>query len=279
MLEPKVRKIDFQFDDDIAFQWNPGNPYWGNFVNYASVIAPAFERYFIRNTRRAMPRIHDEKTQKMAAAFCGQEAQHAKHHRAHLNLLIGQYPGLEAVQQAVEKSYQTLYDEESLAFGLAYAAVVELCFGPFAKYVINHRKHLFINSDTRIASFILWHLVEEFEHRSAAIDIYNAVEGSYIYRLKTSIRVFKHLYQIDQIVREGFKRCVPVSPGEVGPSESLQFARTVPPLRTAGFIVELLSTFLPGHNVDNIRQPAWATQWFLDEAAGRDMRAYYSGDD
>lgn len=277
MHDLKVRQIDFQFDDGIAFQWNPGNPYWGNFVNYASVIAPAFERYFIRCTRRAMPQIRDQKTRAMAAAFCAQEAQHAKHHRAHVDLLIRKYPGLRGVQRAVEASYQSLYDEEPLAFGLAYAAVIELCFGPFARYVIDNREHLFVDSDERIASFVLWHLVEEFEHRSAAIDIYNAVVGSYAFRLKTSVRVFRHLYRIDQIVREGFKTHVAAAPGEAGPSETVPFIYAVPRFETATCLFGLLGAMLPCHRADKIRQPAWATQWFADEAAGVDMRRYYPG--
>ncbi|RXM22050.1 metal-dependent hydrolase, partial [Citrobacter sp. AAK_AS5] len=48
MPELKIRKIDFQFGDDIPFQFNPNNLYWSNFVNYISLIGPAFERYFIR---------------------------------------------------------------------------------------------------------------------------------------------------------------------------------------------------------------------------------------
>ena len=38
----------------------------------------------------------------------------------------------------------------------------------------------------------------------------------------------------------------------------------------------LLCTLLPYHKPDNIVQPDWATQWFADEEAGKDMRLYYS---
>ena len=104
MATLKVRRIDFQFDDDIAFQWNPGNPYWGNFVNYATFIAPSFERYFIRATRQAMPLIEGPAVKAAAEMFCAQEAQHAKHHLAHLNVLTARYPALEQVRQDVAAS-------------------------------------------------------------------------------------------------------------------------------------------------------------------------------
>jgi hypothetical protein len=37
-----------------------------------------------------------------------------------------------------------------------------------------------------------------------------------------------------------------------------------------------LCTLLPYHNPNGIAQPEWVTQWFADEAAGRDMTRYYS---
>lgn len=275
MAALKVRHIDFQFDDDIPFQWNPGNPYWGNFVNYATLIAPAFERYFIKATRDAMPQIKNPAVAEDAELFCQQEAQHSKHHLAHLRLLIRKYPELEQVQKAVMKSYEELYKNESLEFHLAYAAVIELCFGPFARFVVNNRDILFQQADQRIASFLMWHLVEEFEHRNSAIDIYNEVFGRYWYRLKAAPRVFYHIYEIDRIVREGFKTHLPTQPGEVGASETVKCFRGIPLRSQLTLMYELLCTLLPYHQPDNMAEPAWVSQWFADEAAGVDMRYYF----
>ncbi|CAA0082566.1 Uncharacterised protein [BD1-7 clade bacterium] len=273
--ELKVRHIDFQFPDDIEFQWNPGNPYWGNFVNYATLIAPAFERYFIRATRDAMPAIRDPRIANEADLFCKQEGQHSKHHLAHLKMLVQKYPGLDDVRRQVAESYEKLYQEESQSFHLAYAAVIELCFGPFASFIVENRDKLFIDSDPRIASFIMWHMVEEFEHRNSAIDIFNHVVDSYWVRLRTIPRVFHHLFQIDAICRQGLKDHAPVVAGEVGPSESIPFLKDIPKTSLASLVYHLCCTFLPYHNPNNIKQPEWVSQWFRDEASGMDMRDYY----
>ena len=275
MNELKVRKIDFQFPDDIAFQWNPGNPYWGNFVNYATLIAPAFERYFIVATRQAMPRIKSQRVKLDADLFCRQEAQHSKHHLAHLKMLTQKYPGLEQVHKDVSQSYEDLFANNSLEFHLAYAAVIESFFGPLARFVIEQRDTLFKQTDSRVASFILWHLVEEFEHRNAAIDIYNDVVGSYRFRLKSSVKVIRHIFSIDRIVRQGFKDCVEQLPGEVGPSEALIFMHETPVSSQFKLYYDLGCTLLPYHDPNNIQQPDWVTQWFADEQAGVDMRCYY----
>jgi hypothetical protein len=38
----------------------------------------------------------------------------------------------------------------------------------------------------------------------------------------------------------------------------------------------LFCTLLPYHNPNGIQQPDWVTQWFADEASGKDMATYYS---
>ena len=45
--------------------------------------------------------------------------------------------------------------------------------------VVDNRVDLFRGSDTRIASFILWHFVEEAEHKRVAFDVFEAVSGDY----------------------------------------------------------------------------------------------------
>src|SRR5512139_706268 len=101
MSQLKVRKIEFAFDEDIAFQSCPGNPQWGNFINLVTMIGPGFERYFIKAFRAAMPQIKDARVAQDAELFCQQEAQHARQHLAHLKVLTRKYPGLEDTSKAV----------------------------------------------------------------------------------------------------------------------------------------------------------------------------------
>ena len=276
MSELKVRKIDFKFDDEIPFQPCPRNPYWGNFVNLITLIGPGFERYFIRAIREAMPRIRDARVKRDADLFCQQEAQHSRAHQTHLKMLARKYPGLDEIAKAVTASYEKLLANQPLEFHLGYAATVELGFGPSAKFMINHRDALFSGGDQRIASFILWHLVEEFEHRNAAYDVYKDVVGSYFYRLRTAPAVAAHLAEVYLIAQQGLRAQVPAADCSVDPSQtSLQMFKGIPLQQQLNYAYELACTLLPYHKPDNIRQPAWVTRWFADEAAGADMTLYY----
>lgn len=277
MQELKVRKIDFKFGDDIPFQFNPSNLYWSNFVNYTSLIGPAFERYFIRAIREAMPRIRDPRVAHDADLFCQQEAQHSRQHLAHVAVLTRRYPGLEETRKALLDSYERLFQEESLEFHLSYAATVELAFGPTARFVIDGRDALFKGGDSRISSFMLWHFLEEFEHRNAAIDVYNDVVGSYLYRMRMVPKVIRHLREVFEIAQAGLLGHVPAGdlpvPADV---TGLRMFDGIGAMRKLSYVYELACTFLPYHRPDNIRQPEWAARWFADEAAGCDMAQYYS---
>lgn len=271
----KVRKIDFQFPLDIDFQWNPSNPYCGNFVNFVALIAPAFERYFIRATRAAMPLILDPQVKRDAELFCYQEGQHSKHHLSHFKVLAHHCPQLKQAQQQINQAYEDLFEQQSLDYHLAYAATVELMFGPLAQFVVEHKEALFKGSDSRIASFMLWHLIEEFEHRNAAIDIYNQVCGSHYYRLKVLSSVVKHIYQIDAICRNCLKQYGPHSYGVSADDVSGLF-NGISKQALAKLMYQLSCTLLPYHRPDSIKAPAWALQWLAAEQAGEDMSLYYS---
>ncbi len=276
MSDIKVRKIPFEFTDDIPFHWNPDHPYWGNFVNFITLIAPAFERYFIRSTREAMSKIKSTQVKKDAELFCYQEGQHSKYHREHLAMLLKKHPLLAQTEKAISDSYSKLFKEQSADFHLAYAATIELGFGPFAKFIINNIDAYFKNSDPRIASFILWHLVEEFEHRNAAIDIYNDVVGSYFYRVKAMPVVFKHLAEVATLAIQGLEQHTEKTAEGILPSDTSGLFKGIPILSTASLFYELFCTLLPYHSPNRIKQPQWVSQWFKDEAAGIDMRLYYS---
>ena len=99
----KVRRPGFEFTDDIPFWFNPANREASFIVNGLSLMAPAFERYFIKAIREAMPRLSSDAKREEAKLFCLQEGQHARLHTEHQNLLLRKYPQLEEtrIRQAV----------------------------------------------------------------------------------------------------------------------------------------------------------------------------------
>lgn len=193
-----------------------------------------------------------------------------------MNALIKKYPGLEETRQQVQASYEKLLSSNDRRFHLAYSAIVELMFAPFARFVVINREPLMAGSDSRVASLLLWHLVEEFEHRNAAYDVYNQVVNSYWFRLKSYPKVIMHIKEVNDITAAGFEKHIPESDRDaIGPAKTGDMFKRVNKFSLLGMLYELLCTMLPYHRPDNMRQPEWVTQWFADETAGKDMRNYY----
>ena len=100
--------------------------------------------------------------------------------------------------------------------------------------------------------------------------------GSHWYRVKSAIGVAKHLAEIATIVRDGFDIHVPTHAFAVPPGDVTKLFKGIPLLDQLCLAGNLLCTLLPYHNPNGIAQPDWVTQWFADEAAGKDMTTYYS---
>lgn len=272
----KIRNIDWQFPDDVAWNWNPGCPSWGNVGHYIGFMAPGFERYFIKSIRKAIPLMTDPAVAEEADLFCKQEGLHAKYHYALITTLCKKYPGLKQVMDDITREYDQLFEQESLDFHLAYAAVVEATFSPLAKFVAGNRHLLFRDTDPRIASFIMWHLMEEYEHRSSALNIYNHVVGSYGYRLRKAPQVVKHLMHCVDIIEQGCNAAVP--PRDIGAPmdrNQAEYLEDIPLRHKLSTAFDLFCTLFPFHNPDNVAQPEWVKQWFEAERSGVDMRNYY----
>ena len=265
MSKLKVRQIDFQFGKNTPFFFNPTNMAWSKFVNSLAIMALHFERYIIGGTRKAIPLISDPELKQEAELFCRQEAQHSRHHRAHLNFLLDHCPELADTNQRVKEYYAQL-DGKSLRFNLAYSANVELLFGPIMKYIIENRQHLFGGGAPQISSFVLWHFVEEFEHRHTAHEIYNEVVGNYLYRLMTFPFVLWHFTRALVLSAAVFSE---IEVRETGTSTPLIAAiKGIAWRKHLDLLLRMSAMLLPFKRLHDTPVPGWAQQWFEDEDLG-----------
>jgi predicted metal-dependent hydrolase len=304
MTDLHIRKIDFQFDETIPFQWLPSHPKFGLMANAISIIAIAFEKFIVTSTRRAIPLIKDPAAAEEAEAFLRQEAQHAKNHRRHVACLVKQFPGLQQTVDAAIASFDRLIETESLEFQLAYTADLEATFTPIFKVMLDNEKTLFRPGDERVASLFLWHFVEEVEHRSSALIVYDAVVGNPWYRTKVVRKVFGHVMQLYRDILSGFDEHVPaevrqaeyrnVSPDGVRREEVL--ARLplpaswrdrlgmFPPSPFAPasngamliLVYRLLLSQVPKHKPAGEPLPSFADTWFRSYESGHDVTRFYS---
>ena len=214
MTDLQVRRIRFDFAGaDVPFNWQPERPAFGMLCNMISFFAPGVEKFVVDATREGIPLIRDPEVVEEANSYLRQEAQHAAAHASHTRALTRRWPGLRETVAEVEASFERLTATKPLAWRLAYTAVIEATFTPYFKVFLDHEDKLFQPGDERVSSLFLWHFVEEIEHRSSALRVYDAVHDSYPYRLKTIVGVVKHIDQILKIISRGFAKHVPECDG------------------------------------------------------------------
>ncbi len=211
MTNLQVRKMRFAFADyDVPFLWNEENPAFSSMANAVSFLAIGFEKMIVNMVQEVVHRIEDPKVVEEANAFMYQEGQHSTAHRQHVKGLIKRYPGLQETLDEVVAAFDRLTAEKSLEYRLAYTADLEATFTPVFKLMLDNDSHLFRPGDDRVASLFIWHFVEEVEHRSSALIIFDAVVGSDLYRMRMAPSVFKHVLDVIAIACDGFNKHVPI---------------------------------------------------------------------
>jgi predicted metal-dependent hydrolase len=258
-----VRRVPFEFPDDLSPVWHPGHHEWSHMVNGASLAMPYLEPFLIATLREATKQIDDPVVSKEAAGFIAQEAQHFRTHRRYNELLKASgYPALADVEAAMERSYDRLRTR-SLGFRLAYACGFETMTMGVTSWMVGERTRLFHGSDTRIASFILWHMVEEVEHKRVAFDVYQAADGAYLQRLVGVFTGSAHVFWWSR------KACIAMLKTDGRWRDLRSRARLW--RRTAEFFVAIAPTVArsasPRHDPRHDPDPPWVRQWIAGYAA------------
>lgn len=302
MTDLQVRKMRFGFaDDDVPFLWNPDNPAFSGMANAVSFLAIAFEKMIGSMIPEAMPLITDPAIAEEAQAFVRQEGQHSMAHRQHAKGLIKSYPALKETLDEVIAAFDDLTANQPLKYRLAYTADLEATFTPVFKLMLDHDDTLFAPGDDRVASLFLWHFVEEVEHRSSALIIYDAIVDDPWYRMRVAPSIFKHVWAVLKVACEGFNKHVPVADRQVDAMSMFGMQRRkkallqrlpffsvpddgafgnafahIPAREQLVALAGVVRSQIPGHDPTHETLPELADEWFTRYDAGYDVTHWYT---
>ena len=260
----EVRKIPFEFPDDLDPVWNPGHREWSHMINGASLTMPYLEPFLIATLREAAGEIDDSEVLEEIAGFCSQEGNHFRTHRRYNELLKANgYPMLAEVEAKMKAGYQRIRDRRSLTFRVAYSAGFESMTLGVTSWLVDDRRKLFSGSDTHVASFALWHMVEEVEHKRVAFDAYKAIEGPYWQR---ALGVFTGSAHVFWWARKGCIAMLKHDGRWRDPRSRIRLWK-----RTGAFFAAVvpgaIRSALPGHDPRKDKDPAWVQEWIEGYAA------------
>jgi predicted metal-dependent hydrolase len=298
----EVRRPKFDFTGDVPWEWNPANPQFSFFMNATSMIAICFEQMIVAAVQEAKPLITDPEVAAEATAFLRQEAQHSSTHRKHVAALIRRYPGLQHTFDDAMASFEHVTATTPLKYRLAYIADLEATFTPSFKLMLDNEATLFRPGDERVASLFMWHFVEEVEHRSSALVIYDAVVGDGWYRISALPRVVRHLTSVARIIADGVNKHVPEHDRKLDARTFLPTFRvrqtlrhpfafagrrarratpsafsSVPRRQILVAVARVLLSQTPFHDPADEPLPEFAGRWFERWDAGHDVTRWYTG--
>lgn len=252
-----VRRIPFSFDEGIDPVWNKANPEWSHMVNGASLAMPYLEPFLIKTVREALTHVDDLKLKADVEGFTGQEGAHYRNHRRYNDILKKRYPELAEVEAMMERDYAK-FQKRSLKWRLAYTAGFETMTIGISEWLIEHRKTLFAGSDPNVASLVLWHFVEETEHKNVAYDLYKHLYGGDYFTQQWGLVVGS--WHVAWMSRKGYKRMLMRDDRWNTLSSRLAlYSMVLSFFWNAG--PAMLRALIPGYHPSKVEDPKWVEQW------------------
>ena len=143
-----------------------------------SAVFPDGEDFFVRSVRNVRDRVTDPVLKRQVAGFIGQEAIHGREHRA-LNDRLAElgYP-TKQVERFTRWGLTTRERFLPPKSNLAATAALEHFTATFAEVLLTSDEAQRLCGDAGVRELLLWHALEESEHKAVAFDVYKAVGGS-----------------------------------------------------------------------------------------------------
>ena len=179
---PSVPKRPVEFDarfDDLPkhFAAN-GDIVMSHILAVLSSVFPDGEDYFVRAVERARDQVTDPDLRADVEGFIGQEEMHGREHRV-LNERLAElgYP-----TQAIGRYVRWLFanreriDNERLHLG--FTAALEHYTATLAETLLTLPEARAEIGHEGVRSLLMWHALEEAEHKAVAFDVFQAVGGT-----------------------------------------------------------------------------------------------------
>jgi hypothetical protein len=179
----KTRRVKFD-SSGMRRHYAGGDLVMSHIVAILSAMFPEGEDFFVRSVRHYSDQITDPELKAQVAGFIGQETMHGREHRA-LNDQLNEmgYP-THAVDRRVKRDLARAHKKMPPKMQLAITAALEHYTATLAEVLMESEKAREILGDSEVRNVLLWHALEESEHKSVAFDVYRYVGGTEKMRIR-----------------------------------------------------------------------------------------------
>ncbi len=171
---PKIepRRMSFDFGAERRRFWYEDNAVLTAFMAALSSTFPPGEREFVRSVLHYREQLDGELLEQVRA-FAAQEGHHARQHNQWIDSLGFDAKGCaEHLEAEIEEFRKTTPDDILLAATVCAEHITAI----MAHFLLTHDEVVAGLPDA-VRQLILWHAVEEIEHKAVAMDVYDKVSG------------------------------------------------------------------------------------------------------
>ncbi len=182
MSQITVRQKNFNFSSQIQRYWYGNSAFKTHFFNSITLLFPDGEQFMLRTIKRQIKQIENTQLKQEAAAFVGQEAQHAVQHEKFWQILYQQGYTFDIYLRCLRFILFNVCEKRlSIKFKLAMIAGVEHFTNVIAELTL--KEELFADAEPIMKELFEWHSAEEIEHKTVAYDVFQDVTQSYLIRI------------------------------------------------------------------------------------------------
>ncbi len=175
-VELHVRKPSFDFRD-VPTYWFGGSPWKTHFGTALMLVFPSGERFVVQGVRHFAKELTDPALCEDVARFCAQEGFHSREHSKLNRFLFEQgYPALSGFERFQSESMKRMSRHLPKRFQLALAASIEHLTSSFGHQALRVRDELEPMHPV-LRELLVWHAIEEMEHKAVAFDVHTATGG------------------------------------------------------------------------------------------------------
>jgi predicted metal-dependent hydrolase len=182
----RTRRIAFAYPAaSLERHYVSGDLVMSHVVSVLSAMFPEGEDFFVRSVRHYADRVTDPELKEQVAGFIGQEVTHGREHRA-LNERLQEmgYPTrrVDRMVKAGLRRNERLFPRK---VQLAMTAALEHYTATLAETLLTDPRAQALLGESEVRSMLLWHALEESEHKSVAFDVFQHAVGDEKVRIRT----------------------------------------------------------------------------------------------
>ncbi|MEM9254752.1 MAG: metal-dependent hydrolase [Pseudomonadota bacterium] len=168
-----------------------GNPIISTLLYAMSASFPDGERFFIESVRHYQKRIDDPVLAKQIRGFIGQEAHHGNVHEA----FNAQAQSLGVAMDKLQRYFKRRLSMAKRRLGhsqqLAITAALEHVTATLAQWTLENPQATEGEHQSPLREMLIWHAMEEIEHKAVAFDVYRATVDNEKERIAVAKIIFR----------------------------------------------------------------------------------------